>query len=465
MDFGPGTASDTGGDASPVLVALDRFRVGLDDLVKIVDDGALEGFDDAGLVGFLQSFEQVRNRLPLVDHRVIAEAMARDLPGSLTQSSMNQVLVAALRLSPGEAARRVRAAAAVGDRVSMLGEPLAPRRPVLASAQRTGEVSPEQVQLIERALAKVDRRGFDPADLDAGERLLTAHAHTFGPKQLARLAERVVDGIDPDGSRPADEVNADRRHLHLRPTRDGAWTGEFRLTGGLGVKLQALLGPLAKPRVNTTRAPDGGMVEHADQRHHGQRLHDALEEICDRLLRADPPPDAGGSPATVIITIDVADLLNGTGYGISSDGTLLRTEQVVKLADQAEVYYAFLDRHGTVLNLGRTRRIASRPQTLALTARDHGCSFPGCDRSPEWCERHHVVAWIDGGTTDLNNLTLLCRFHHHNFASRGWTCRINRSRPARMDPTPLGRPRANTDDQPPHHRHPRRPPTPTTVSR
>ncbi len=41
------------------------------------------------------------------------------------------------------------------------------------------------------------------------------------------------------------------------------------------------------------------------------------------------------------------------------------------------------------------------------------------------CERHHVVAWIDGGATDVNNLTLLCRYHHHNFSSRGWTCRIN----------------------------------------
>jgi hypothetical protein len=60
-----------------------------------------------------------------------------------------------------------------------------------------------------------------------------------------------------------------------------------------------------------------------------------------------------------------------------------------------------------------------------LIARDHGCSFPGCDRPPEWCERHHIREWVDGGTTDLNNLTLLCRYHHHNFASRGWTCQIN----------------------------------------
>jgi hypothetical protein len=35
------------------------------------------------------------------------------------------------------------------------------------------------------------------------------------------------------------------------------------------------------------------------------------------------------------------------------------------------------------------------------------------------------VPWIDGGATDLNNLTLLCRYHHHNFASKGWDCQIN----------------------------------------
>ncbi len=262
---------------------------------------------------------------------------------------------------------------------------------MLASAQRAGAVSAEQVHLIERALAKVDHRGFDPAELEAGERLLTGHAHIFGPRQLAPLAERVVDGIDPDGSRPVDEVNADRRHLHLRAARDGSYIGEFRLTGPVGVKLQALLGPLAKPRLNTTVAPGGGLVEQADQRHHGQRMHDALEEVCDRLLGADPPPEAGGSPVTVIISIDLADLLTGTGYGISSDGTLLRAEQVVKLSDQAEVYQAFLDRRGAVLNLGRTRRIASRSQSLALVARDQGCSFPGCDRSPECANA--IMSW------------------------------------------------------------------------
>ena len=155
-------------------------------------------------------------------------------------------------------------------------------------------------------------------------------------------------------------------------------------------------------------------------------MHDALEDICDRLLRAENPvPDSGGTPATVIVTIDVDDLLGNTGYGMASDGTLIRTDKVRRLTDQAEVYTAFLTGHREVLRLDRTRRIASRGQSIALYARDQGCSFPGCDTAPEWCERHHIVPWIDGGATDLDNLTLLCRYHHHNFAIRGRDCTIN----------------------------------------
>ena len=426
--------------ASPADLALDQFSVGLDHLVKLLDDGGLESLDNAGFVTFMQGLERVRNRLPLADHRIIADAERRDLPEALTQGSMIRTLMSTLRLSPGEASRRIRAAAAVGDRTSMLGEPLVPVRPYLAAAQRSGDVSPEQVSIIERALAKVDHRGFDPADLDEGEQLLTRFAETFGPKDLRTLAEQVVDHIDPDGTVPDEQLNADRRHFHLRPTKDGAFTGEFRLTGALGAKLRALLDPLAKPRIEPARenrtdgtggtGGTGGTVgstgDRLDTRTQGQRMHDALEDVCDRLLRTDDSlPDSGGTPATVIITIDIDDLLAHTGYAVTSDGTLIRTEHAVRLADQADLYFAAVTATGAVVNLGRSRRIATLGQTMALIARDRGCSFPGCDTPPEWCERHHILGWIEGGDTDLDNLTLLCRYHHHNFLTRGWTCRIN----------------------------------------
>jgi hypothetical protein len=78
-----------------------------------------------------------------------------------------------------------------------------------------------------------------------------------------------------------------------------------------------------------------------------------------------------------------------------------------------------------LLDLGRTRRIASHTQTLALIARDQGCSFPGCTHPPEYCDRHHITAWINGGATDVDNLTLLCRYHHTHFLGHGWTCTLN----------------------------------------
>src|SRR6476620_8590298 len=60
----------------------------------------------------------------------------------------------------------------------------------------------------------------------------------------------------------------------------------------------------------------------------------------------------------------------------------------------------------------------------------------------------HLREWIDGGLTNLDNMTLLCRYHHHNFAGHGWTCTLNADRrPAWTPPWWIDReqkPRINT---------------------
>jgi hypothetical protein len=228
----------------------------------------------------------------------------------------------------------------------------------------------------------------------------------------------VIDAINPDGSRPREQLNAERRFFRMRQTRDGAYQGEFRLTGACGAKLEAILSPGSKPRIDPAS-------KEVDARHRGQRRHDALEDVCDRLLRSGTLPDSGGTPATVIVTISLEDLIERTGYGRTTDGTHLSAVEVLKLADEAEILPTVLSKTGAVLEMGRNRRVATATQTMALIARDGGCSFPGCDHPPEWCERHHIKEWIDGGLTNLDNLTLVCRFHHHNFASHGWTCTLN----------------------------------------
>lgn len=427
-------------EATPVDLALEQLVASFDHLLGIVESGGLETYDDQRLLGFLTGVERMRNRLPLIDHAAIGDAERRGLPASLVQGSMRRVLTSVLRLSPAEASRRVRAAEAVGSRTSMLGEDLEPQRPVLAAAQRNGDVTPEQVDIIARAISSVDRRGFDPGDIAEGERLLTEFAATFGPKDLKSLADKTVEAIDPDGTLPNDELNRARRHFHLRSNRDGSYTGEFRLTGSLGAKLTALLSPLAKPRIDTDISAEGRSAFAIDERTYGQRMHDALEDACDRLLRSDGLPDSGGTPASVIVTITLEDLLNQLGFGTTSDGTLLSAREVLKLAGEADILPTLLTTSGAVLDLGRTRRVASANQTYALIARDQGCSFPGCTAPPEWSERHHILSWLEGGLTNLDNLTLLCRYHHHNFGSRGWACELNDHRlptwipPAWIDP-------------------------------
>jgi hypothetical protein len=142
-------------------------------LIKAADDGGLEEFGGLGVVEFMQKFERTRNRLSVVDHQAIAAAERLDLLTVLCQGSMRRVLVSVLGLSKIEAGRRIRAAEAVGPRISMLGESLEPMRPVLAAAQREGGVSAEMVDIIQRALEKGDRRGFDPTAIANGEALLT----------------------------------------------------------------------------------------------------------------------------------------------------------------------------------------------------------------------------------------------------------------------------------------------------
>ena len=433
---------DEGAEATAVDHALDMWAAAQDHLIKVVEDGGLAALDDLGFVGFMQAFEQTRNRLSLLDHRVVRDAETRRLPDTWTQPNLAAVLVQVLRLSHGEAARRVRAAEQVGQRVTMTGERLAPLRPALAAAQRAGDASPEQVDVCVRAISSVDHRGFDPADpstssgqaLDAADALLAGFTTTFEPKRLRDLAQQMVDRIDPDGTVPQDKLNSDRRHLAFRQTRDGMYDVEGRLTGTVGAKLAAVLGPLAKPRVEKITLDDGQVADEPDPRHHGQRTHDALEEVCDRLLRSGTLPDSGGTPATVIITITEAELRAKRGSGETSDGTRLSASAVLGLAGQADIVTVVLSPLGAVLDLGRSRRCASPAQTLALIARDAGCSFPGCSRPPEWCERHHVEAWIDGGATDVANLTLLCSYHHHHFAARGWTCHMTDGLPTWTPP-------------------------------
>jgi hypothetical protein len=86
------------------------------------------------------------------------------------------------------------------------------------------------------------------------------------------------------------------------------------------------------------------------------------------------------------------------------------------------------------LEVGRATRVVAPAQRTALTVRDGGCRFPSCDRPLAWCDAHHLRHWLHGGPTDLANLVLLCRGHHHAVHEGGW--RLHRHPDGEFTATP-----------------------------
>ena len=78
----------------------------------------------------------------------------------------------------------------------------------------------------------------------------------------------------------------------------------------------------------------------------------------------------------------------------------------------------------TVLDYGRTTRTIPAPLFNTLVIRDRHCRWPGCDRPPTWCDGHHLVHWEHGGTTNPDNLILLCRRHHTRAHTPGWQIKL-----------------------------------------
>ena len=324
----------------------------------------------------------------------------------------------------------------------MLGEPLAPVRPHLAAAQRAGEVSPEQVAIIERALARVDRPGFDPADIDAGEQLLTRFAHpvrTQRPEDAGRSGGRphrprrqpTRRGAEPrppvlpparqpktaprpgssgspasagdqtaGAARPAGQTAAHHRRRTGRRSRSSARSAAPRPADARRPRRR--LRPAAARRQHDPRRRRH--PGHGD--HHHRHRRPAGQHRLRRRLRRHPDPHRHRPPAG------------------RPGRHLLRRRSTPKVWCCAWA--------GAGGSPPSAKPSPSSPATADAPS-------PAATTGPEWCERHHIVAWIDGGDTDLDNLTLLCRYHHHNFAARGWDCPHQRRRTPRMATTLVDR--------------------------
>ena len=265
----------------------DEFGSALAVLRSAVDgllEAGLDGLDAVDLASLIDAFEVQRRRLDAVDVGLLATAEQQHLAAHHCHASLADLLVHQLRLSPAEARARVRRAGDLGPRHTLTGESLDPIHPTLAAAQRTGEISTQQIDIATKALGRI------PADIaydsfGPAEHYLLKAARHENPLAMARSAAMLLDVLDPDGHKPDEQRAHTHRSFGLHRRDDGTWVPCGSLTDETGLIWQTILEALSGP------APaEGG---ECDPRTPEQRRHDALRDLGIRLTRSGVPTEDG----------------------------------------------------------------------------------------------------------------------------------------------------------------------------
>ncbi len=168
----------------------------------------------------------------------------------------------------------------------------------------------------------------------------------------------------------------------------------------------------------------------------------------------------GGAAPTVLVHINITDLLAGRGAGwIDGIDGPLTPHQVDELICAGGYQPILFGHTGTILHLGTSNRFFTASHRRALAARDGGCVIPGCTVPPHLTQVHHVVPWQKGGLTDIDNAVLLCNAGHASIDTSGWDIDMRDGRPwirgpLLFDPTqtwrPAGQNRAATPAEKPN---------------
>ena len=379
------------------------------------------------LTGLLVQLEVVRRQLDALDQQLVAEI---DRQGSCYQygcTSAPALLTQLLKLTPHQAHARVARARDLGPRRGLSGEPLQPILPLTAAALRAGQISCGHADVITTCLDAIPAELSHQASAAAEQFLVDAAQHEH-PNQLKRTAQLLLARLDPDGVRPREDELERRRGFGLRKHRDGSATPYGQYTPELTAMWEAIFDSLAAPQPGPAGEPDTRTAE--------QRRHDAAAEALQRVLRSGTLPETGGVPVTVLIRTTAQDLHDTKGgIAVTGHGTQISTSKLLQISGEASLLATICSDTGGILHYGRERRLASRGQRLALATRDGGCSFPGCDRPPAWTEVHHIIPWLHGGPTDINNMCLLCRYHHRHFDELGWQVSMRAGMPWWRPPT------------------------------
>ncbi len=403
----------------------------------------------------LDRLERVTRRLPVPQHALINQ-LGEQADETELGARLARALADRLHITRGEANRRVAEAADLGGRRALTGESLPPLLTATAQAQRAGRIGADHVRVIRTFVHRLPSC-VDIETREKAEAHLARLATRFRPEQVARLADRLSDCLNPDGEF-SDEDRARRRGLTLtKQDLDGMSRLSGWVTPELRAGLEAIWAKLAAPgRCNPedhTPIIDDQAGEDAiarDTRSNAQRHHDGLNAALRAVLASGKLGQHNGLPATIIVSATLKDLESATGKALTGGGSVLPISDVIRLARHAHHYLAIFD-GGKAIGLYHSKRLASAGQRIVLYAKDRGCTRPGCDIPGYQCEVHHINEWAKCRTTDVNELTFACGQDHKLVQPGGWITRKRANGDTEWIPPPHldhGQPRTNSFHHP-----------------
>ena len=299
----------------------------------------------------------------------------------------------------------------VSKRVQV-GRALADRMPVTAKTFEAGDLGLDHAHVIEQATRDLDHELA--TDLEA---FLAQQAAPLTPRQLRVVAEELRAAAAPDESADQAARKHAAQHVNLSETLDGRW----RLDGWLDPEAGLIV---SQAIASFTRKPDPDgdvLTESAPSR----RAEALVQMARHATAHAEDCHGEGGGRHTVNVGLSHQALLDGLGTAGTPDGQRLPAAAARRMACDAAIIPAVYGADSEILDFGRRTRTISAGLRHFLTARDGGCTWPGCDRPPSFTEAHHRKHWIDGGETNPEDLELLCCHHHHKVHEGGWKMTIS----------------------------------------
>ena len=239
---------------------------------------------------------------------------------------------------------------------------------------------------------------------------LLERARACSAGRLWHYCMRLRHALDPEGVAREQRIAVEERRLQFTVWDDGSVLISGQLDPIGGAALRTAIEPLAQP------------MGQGDDRCLERRQGDAIVELSLHSLDAGlVPQHASQRPhLQVTTTLETLQGLPGSPAADMEFSLPIASPTVQRLACDASIARVVFGPESVVVDVGRARRVVSASTRRALNARDQHCQWPGCERTASWSAAHHFVHWIQGGATDLANLTLLCHRHHWMAHEGGW---------------------------------------------